>query len=452
MSDSLFVTGASGFIGSRLLEVLEPGEFETIRLLSRGSLVVPDSLREVGNVEVVRGDLEDARTYAPFLDAKTTIVHAAAATGSAHPVEYDAANVRGVTALLEACEGHGVRRFLHISTIAVRYPDLEDYPYARSKLEAEALVRSSRLDYTIVRPTVILGPRSPALRNLLRLAAGPALVIPGTGRARLRPIDLDDLVEILLRIVRTSRFHRETFDLGGPEALSCEDLLRRIRRAVRGSKGPVLRLPMGLLLPCLRVLERVWPGAPPISAGQFAVFRFDGVGRFDGSLTALEPRLRDVDSMLARAVEASPPDAEARRECEVFSRYLLSRPPDAYLLRKYCEASTAGESTGERSPFEGLLLHLARLHPLLTRAVDIYARWFCPRALVRKKLILVLAIAETWAPCYAELDRADGSGRLLFVARFAARGLVSGLLLLFALLLLQPVRLILRTPRKSGGS
>jgi NADH dehydrogenase len=452
MSDRLFVTGASGFIGSRLLEVLEPEEFETIRLLSRGPVVVPHSLREVGNVEVVRGDLEDARTYAPFLDARTTIVHAAAVTGSARREEYDAANVRGVTALLEACEGHGLRRFLHISTIAVRYPDLEDYPYARSKLEAEALVRSSRLDYTIVRPTVILGPRSPALRNLLRLAAGPALVIPGTGRARLRPIDLDDLVEILLRIVRTSRFHRETFDLGGPEALSCEDFLRRIRRAVRGSEGPVLRLPMGLLLPCLRVLERVWPGVPPISAGQFAAFRFDGVGRFDGSLTALAPRPRDVDSMLARAVEAGPPDAEARRECEVFSRYLLSRPPDAYLLRKYCEASTGGESADERSPFESFLLRLARLHPLLTRAVDIYARWFCPRALVRKKLILVLAIAETWAPSYAELDRADGGGRLLFVARLAARGLVSGLLLLFALLLLQPVRLILRTPRKSGGS
>jgi hypothetical protein len=209
---------------------------------------------------------------------------------------------------------------------------------------------------------------------------------------------------------------------------------------------------MGLLLPGLRVLERVWPGVPPISAGQFAVFRFDGVGRCDAPLHALAPRLRDVDSMLARAIEAGPPDTEARRECEVFSRYLLSHPPDAYLLRKYCEASAAGESADERSPFERLLLRLARLHPLLTRAVDIYARWFCPRALVRKKLILVLAIAETWAPSYAELDRADGGGRLLFVARLVARGLVSGLLLLFALLLLQPVRLILRTPRKSGGS
>jgi hypothetical protein len=176
------------------------------------------------------------------------------------------------------------------------------------------------------------------------------------------------------------------------------------------------------------------------------------VGRFDRSLTALVPRLRDVDSMLARAVEAVLPDAEARRECEVFSRYLLSHPPDAYLLRKYCEASAAGEPTDDRSPFEALLLRLATLHPLLTRAVDIYARWFCPRALVRKKLILVLAIAETWGPSYAELDRVDGGGRLLFVVRLVALGLVSGLLLLLAFVLLQPVRLILRTPRKPGGS
>jgi NADH dehydrogenase len=452
MPDSLFITGASGFIGSRLLEALEPEEFEAIRLLSRGSVAVPDSLRAAGNVEVVRGDLEDPRAYAPYLDANTTVVHAAAVTGTARPKEYEAVNVRGLARLLEACERHGVRRLLHLSTIAVRYPDLEDYPYARSKLEAEALVRSSRLDYTIVRPTVILDPRSPALPNLLRLAAGPALMIPGTGTARLRPIDLDDLLEILLGIVRASRFHRETFDLGGPEALSCEDFLRRIRRAVRGSEGPAIRLPLGLLLPCIRVLERVWPGVPPISAGQIAVFRFDGVGRSDAWLTTLAPRLRDVDSMLARALETSPPDAEARRECEVFSRYLLGRPPDAYLLRKYCEASTFGEPAGERRPFEDLLLRLATLHPLLTRAVDAYARWFCPGALVRKKLILLLAIAESWEPSYVELDRADGGGRLVFVARLGAHAIVSGLLLLFAVLLLQPMRLLLRARRKSGGS
>jgi len=452
MPNSLFITGASGFIGSRLLELLEPGEFETIRLLSRGSVTVPDSLRAAGNVEVVRGDLEDPRSYATCLDAKTTVVHAAAVTGTARPEEYEAVNVRGLSGLLETCERRGVRRFLHLSTIAVHYPDLEDYPYASSKLEAEALVRSSRLDYTIVRPTVILDPRSPALPNLLRLAVGPALVIPGTGRPRLRPIDLEDLLEILLGIVRASRFQRETFDLGGPEALSCEDFLRRIRRVVRGSEGPVIRLPLGLLLPCIRVLERVWPGVPPISAGQFAVFRFDGVGQSDDSLTALAPQLRDVDSMLARALDARAPDAEARRECEVFSRYLLSHAPDAHVLGKYCEASALGEPPGERNPFENFLLRLATLHPLLTRAVDTYARWFWPRALVRKKLILLLAIAESWAPSYVELDRADAGGRPMFFARLAAHATLSGLLLLFAVLLLEPTRLLLRVRRENAGS
>jgi hypothetical protein len=156
--------------------------------------------------------------------------------------------------------------------------------------------------------------------------------------------------------------------------------------------------------------------------------------------------------MLARALETSPSDAQARRECEVFSRYLLGHPPDAYLLRKYCEASRFGEPAGESSPFEDLLLRLATRHPLLTRAVDAYARWFCPRALVRKKLILVLAIAESWAPSYVELDRADEGGRPLFVARLAAHVVASAVLLLFAVLLLQPTRLILRARQKSAGS
>ncbi len=125
MPNSLFITGASGFIGSRLLEALEPDEFEAIRLLSRGSVTVPDSLRAAGNVEVVRGDLEDPRAYAPCLDANTTVVHAAAVTGAARPKEYEAVNVRGLVSWI------GFRQGAVSYSRDARYAGETKYPYRK---------------------------------------------------------------------------------------------------------------------------------------------------------------------------------------------------------------------------------------------------------------------------------------------------------------------------------
>jgi len=455
MPDSLFITGASGLVGSRLLLALDPGRYSAIHLLSRRPLRLPASLRHAPNVTVVRGDLLAPDGWAGLLQEDTTVVHAAAATGSVGSERLHAVNVTGLARLLRSCEEARVRRLLHLSSIAVCYPNLADYPYARSKREAERLVRASALDYTIVRPTVLIDAAAPAFANLVRLAAGPVLMVPGDGRARLQPLALDDLVGILLRILETVRPARETLDLGGPETLPVEDLLRRIRRRLRGSEGPTLHLPMALLLPALRSLAHHWPGTPPVSPGQLSVFRFDGVGATPEPLATLAPECLPVDEMLAQALQRDPATERLERECEVFSRYLLGQPPDPELRAGYLDAGSRDPFTCAPTAFDHLLLRLAATHPVATRAVDVYARFFRPTARIRKKLILTLAIAETDASSYAEIDRADADGALRFLLRSLGRGLTSGLLLFLAALLLLPAQLLLAdrlTDRKAGGS
>ena len=79
-------------------------------------------------------------------------------------------------------------------------------------------------------------------------------------------------------------------------------------------------------------------------------------------------------------------------ECRVFTRYLIGRQPDAYIMRKYAQAFEPGYPLGEdEAPgFDALLLKLAVLHPLLTRTADIYSRFFRPASAVRKRLVLLL--------------------------------------------------------------
>lgn len=133
------------------------------------------------------------------------------------------------------------------------------------------------------------------------------------------------------------------------------------------------------------------------------------------------------------------------RESRVFARYLLGRPVGEEVLRSY-EAAVQGGAAGphpEPIAFDRLVAALARATPALTRLVDMYSRHFRRTSPVRKRLILMLAILESHAPLYAELDRVDRGGKAVMYARMAFTVLGSGLLLLLGVLLLTPMRLVL---------
>lgn len=133
------------------------------------------------------------------------------------------------------------------------------------------------------------------------------------------------------------------------------------------------------------------------------------------------------------------------REGRVFSRYLLGAVADDEILDLYAAAVRTGTAgpLPERGAFDRLLTRIARIRPAFTRAVDVYARHFCPAAPVRKRLILMLAILESHAGPYVALDSVDGGGRAMVYLRLAAAGFASVFLLAIATLFLTPARVVL---------
>lgn len=133
------------------------------------------------------------------------------------------------------------------------------------------------------------------------------------------------------------------------------------------------------------------------------------------------------------------------REGEVFSRYLVGDVADSEILELYAAAVRTGTAgpLPEPGAFDRLLSRIARISPAFTRAVDVYARHFSPAAPVRKRLILMLAILESYAGSYAALDAVDGGGRVMVYLRLAAAGFTSVALLALAALLLTPFRVVL---------
>ena len=138
-------------------------------------------------------------------------------------------------------------------------------------------------------------------------------------------------------------------------------------------------------------------------------------------------------------------------ECEVFTKYLLGCSPQPYVVRKYAEAHDVAAVFSTGSGFDNLLVRVASAHPALTRLADSYARMFVPKGLLRKKLVLLLAILETSAPSYQLIDAVDGGGKAALLFRLVFKGLAFAISVVAATIFFLPLQMILPSEQRKTG-
>jgi nucleoside-diphosphate-sugar epimerase len=236
------------------------------------SLTRPTQATGVGlDPNVILGSLESLPELERIIPVGATFLHLAAQTGRAHASAFQLVNVEGTRSLLEAAKRAKAARFVFVSSIAAGYQDRGNYPYAESKRVAEELVNRAGLPFDIVRPTIILGPGSPALASLSRLAGAPIGIRLGSGNVQIQPIHLEDAAGALVELLSRPPTH-DTRDLGGPEVLTLAAFLSMLRDHLRGTPGPFVSLPLGPIRGALRLLEPMVLTHLPFSAGQLAVF------------------------------------------------------------------------------------------------------------------------------------------------------------------------------------
>ena len=292
MAGPLFITGASGFLGRHFLLYCERHWGGEIICLSRQPRNAAGS-----RVRWRTGDVLDVASYREALAPGTTVVHMAAVTGKADRAEYDRTNAEGTRALLRACVERGVSRFVLVSSVAARYPNLAGYPYGASKRDAEEAVTGSGLPYLIVRPTIILGTESPIWQKLSQLAAARLVPMIGNGRTRVQPIHVRDVAMALGELVRTPEA-TGIIELAGEETLPIRELLVRIHQSRRGSAPLVVSVPYPPLRFVLELMEKGVPQLLPVTAGQLSVFVNDSSITADNRLKALWPQMMKVDEMI----------------------------------------------------------------------------------------------------------------------------------------------------------
>jgi nucleoside-diphosphate-sugar epimerase len=313
---AFFVTGASGFVGRHLLRALGAAGASQVLCLTRNPRGL--SALEAWNEgwECISGDLLDPASYAARIPAGGCVVHLAAAVGKRPERDYVRVNVDGTRTLLETAAAAGAAHFVFASTIATTYPDLAQYPYARSKRDAEDLVRAGNLPYTVLRPTIVLGAGSYTLAALQRMALRPRPIVPGTGRVEVQPVSVDDVARVLVRAA-VDRWPGETIDVGGPEVVSMERLLALIREAHELPPRAPIHIPLRAIRQFLALIEPLLGSMLPVTAGQLAAFAYSSRAAESPRMSALVPGLTPLRAMLAgAAADSRRDDAQPRASAE----------------------------------------------------------------------------------------------------------------------------------------
>ena len=289
----VLVTGATGFVGPRIVHALRT-EGRDVRALVRR----PDRgahLASLG-VELAVGDVTDAASVSAAAEGCTHVVHLVAILNG-KPHDFERVMTGGTRNVIAAAKNAGIERLVLMSALGTTSTTKDLVPYFGAKFAMEQDTVASGLEYTIFRPSFVFG-RGGALATFMKqVRYSPVVTVIGSGRQQIQPIWIDDVAEHFARALDTPAAANKTFEIGGPDIVTWDELYRTIAR-VLGKRRALAHVPAGLARSGARATQWL-PGAPlsadqvaMIEAGDNIVTNTDAVHTFQLPLVPLEDQIR----------------------------------------------------------------------------------------------------------------------------------------------------------------
>jgi len=293
----ILVTGATGFVGGHVVAALGRAG-KQVRCLVRDLRTAAKP--ELAGCALVEGDMTEPASLASAVEGVECVVHLVAIRqGKAE--QFERIMSQGTRDLLHAAQAAGVGRLVLMSALGVDERTKNLVPYYHAKWEMEEALRGSSLPYVIFRPSFVFGTDGgllPTFRRLAKLA--PITPIVGSGAQRIQPIWADDVASYFARALEDDVPTGTTFELGGPDIVSWDELWTRLKDAL-GVRRPSVHVPMSLMRVNALVTERL-PGDIPLTrdllkmmeAGDNVVSDDTARRTFDVPLVPLDEQLRRV--------------------------------------------------------------------------------------------------------------------------------------------------------------
>ncbi len=274
------MAGATGFVGQAIGDQLRQEGHELTVLARHPEAPHTREILRRWSARIIEGDITQEGPWIKQLSGMAAAVCAVGIISECGTVTYENVHEVGTRRLLTALRLHQVPRLIHISALGTRPQG--GSRYHRTKWQAEEMIRQSGLDYTILRPSVIYGPRDHFVNLFAKMSRfSPVLPVIGDGNGKLQPVSVELVAACVSAALRSPSAIGQTVDLCGPEAMTFRTMLGHIMFGLKRKRW-CLYLPLPLARSLAALLEWFCPTflhrAPPLNRDQIIMLQEDNVG------------------------------------------------------------------------------------------------------------------------------------------------------------------------------
>ena len=240
----IFLTGATGFIGSRILRRLsERAHQVTCLVRPRGKREI--DARALPGVSTLAGEFTQPESWLDTVSNHDVVINAVGIIRETASAGFDAVHTHAPITLFEAAAKAGIRKVIQISALGA---DAEaQSSYHLSKRAADQRLTELGVAHVILRPSFVYGPQDQSMTFFLSLAALPLTPVPGDGKYRVQPIHIDDLVRAVVDAVERDELQNVIVDVAGATPLTFDELLDHLARRIGKKQACKLHVPWGVM-------------------------------------------------------------------------------------------------------------------------------------------------------------------------------------------------------------
>ena len=225
------VFGGSGFLGKHVVRALVQDGWR-VRVPVRRPHTAQELkvIGNVGQVQLMQANIRFPQSVERAIAGSDAVINLVALLFEEGNQSFEAVHVEGAETLAAAAKEHGVHNFVHVSSLGADVDS--DSDYARTKGEAEVLIRASLPSVDIMRPSIMFGPEDDFFNRFAAMAQlAPALPLIGGGETKMQPVYVGDVAEAIAKVARQGTTGK-TYELGGPQSYSFKELMQFTLRAI----------------------------------------------------------------------------------------------------------------------------------------------------------------------------------------------------------------------------
>jgi len=216
LTSRIVITGANGFIARNLRRYLNEKKIATICIARRNFRNYKSETKIIST--------EFSHIPISKLKNSNSLIHLIGIGKETTENSYQSTNIELTKKIIRLCKKAKIKKIIYNSGLGVSKKTTSRYFI--SKLKAEQLIVNSGLDYTIFRPSYILGTDDLLSLNLKKQIKKGYITIPGSGNYKLQPIFVNDVAKIILQATTSKKFSKKIIDLVGPEIVSFENFVK----------------------------------------------------------------------------------------------------------------------------------------------------------------------------------------------------------------------------------